>query len=126
MSDLREIFSGYIWEFPAVVDRVYDGDSVFCHILIYAGMELHDVNVRVEGINAIELRQKFGGEARDALADLLPVGTQVILRHRKSDKYSGRFLAVPIRMQDGVNVASEMLTCVASDGETPLATPYNP
>lgn len=115
---------GFIWQFPAEVDRVVDGDTVSVHVLWRPGEEGHDVDVRVEGINAIELRDRFGGEARDKAMELLPAGARVTLVARKKEKY-GRFLA-RIVMADGRDFSSEMLVAKASDGVTPLAVPYNP
>ncbi len=41
----------FVWQYPAVIDRVVDGDTVVCHIRMSAEMEVHEVNVRLEGIN---------------------------------------------------------------------------
>lgn len=46
--------------------------------------------VRIAGINAAELSEPGGPEARDALAGLLPLGTVVTLRHVRPDKFAGR------------------------------------
>lgn len=118
--------TGFVWHFPAVVDHVHDGDSVICHVLWRAHEVGHEVNVRVEGINAIELRKLYGGQARDALAAYLPRGEKLTLHHRRADKYSGRFLARIVRDRDHGDAGAHMLQQVASDGSTPLAVPYNP
>lgn len=49
--------------------------------------------VRIAGINAAELDEPSGPEARDALAGLLPLGTVVTLRHVRPDKFAGRIVA---------------------------------
>jgi endonuclease YncB( thermonuclease family) len=121
MSEI--IRPGFIWTFPGAVDSVTDGDTIVVHILWRPGEEGHGINVRIEGINAIELSQKFGAEARDYLLTLLPSGTQVTLVARKREKY-GRFLSQVI-LPDGRSAGQEMLTKKASDGVTPLAIPYN-
>ncbi len=112
----------FIWSFPAVVDRIVDGDTIEVHMQVTAVEERHGVDCRIEGINALELRDKFGGEARDALAKILPVGTPVILVHRRREKF-GRFL-VRVTLPDGSDVSDKMLTVLASDGVTHLAQPY--
>lgn len=124
--DHEVIRPGFVWQFPAVVDRIVDGDTLVAHILFHRaeGGEAHGVGVRLEGINAIELRQRFGTEARDALAELAPPGTQLTLVHRAPEKY-GRFMSRVIRA-DGLDVCAAMLTRTASDGLTPLAVAYNP
>lgn len=114
----------FVWTYPATVDRVIDGDTIECHIQ-FSPLETHDahgVNVRVEGINALELSQKYGGEARDWAASLLPAGTPVTLVAHKREKY-GRFLAKVV-LPDGRDFGTLMLTGVASDGVTPYAIPY--
>ncbi|MBA2703853.1 MAG: thermonuclease family protein [Blastocatellia bacterium] len=112
----------FIWQYPAEVDSVHDGDTVTVHMQVSAIEERHGVDCRIEGINALELRDKFGAEARDALAKLLPPGTPVILVHRRKEKF-GRFL-VRITLPDGTDVSDKMLTALASDGVTHLAVPY--
>lgn len=115
---------GFVWTFPGIVDEVTDGDTVVCHIFWRPDDEGHGINVRVDGINAIEIRDRFGGEARDFARSLLPAGTPVTLISRKREKY-GRFLA-RIILPDGRDFGGEMLVAKASDGSTPLAIPYNP
>lgn len=122
MSELRAP-TGFAWNFPAVVDRIIDGDSLEVHILRAAGEEQHGVNVRLEGMNAIELRQEFGREAQAYLAALAPPGTFVMLLHRKREKF-GRLLA-RAQLSDGTDLSTAMLTAKASDGVTPLAVPYS-
>lgn len=118
--------SGFVWQFPAVVDGVEDGDSVVCTVWWRPpgtpGAKGHDEGIRIEGINAIEKSQKFGIEARGYLAELLPIGTRVTLVARKREKF-GRFLA-RIITESGVDISNEMLTALASDGLTHLAVPY--
>lgn len=124
MSDREVIRPGFVWQYPGVVDRIIDGDTVVCHVLIAPEDEQHAVSVRVDGINALELSQQYGGEARDYAISILPPGTQVTLIARKREKY-GRFLA-RIVLPDGSDFGGLMLVAKASDGVTPLAVPYNP
>lgn len=121
MADL--IHPGFVWTYPAQVQRVVDGDTVECHVQ-FSPLEVHDaegVNVRVEGINALELKERFGGEAKAFAEGLLPVGSQVVLIARRREKY-GRFLA-HITLPDGSDFSAHMLAALASDGVTHLAVP---
>jgi endonuclease YncB( thermonuclease family) len=115
--------AGFVWQLPAVIDRVVDGDSLEVHVLRGADDVTHGVNVRLEGMNAIELRDQFGREAQGYLAALAPPGTAIMLLHRRREKY-GRFLARAI-LADGTDLSTAMLTAKASDGTTPLAVPYS-
>lgn len=116
---------GFIWQFPAAVDHVQDGDSVISHVMWAPGQEGHGENVRIEGINAIELNKPYGAEAKAYLANLLPPGTKYSLVTRKREKY-GRSMGRIIRLEDGLDVGETMLLAKASDGVTPLAVPYSP
>lgn len=73
--------------------------------------------VRIAGINAAELSEPGGPEARDALAGLLPLGTVVTLRHVRPDKYAGRVVAQVIT-GPGVDVGPWLI-------ERGLAVPWN-
>jgi micrococcal nuclease len=74
-------------ELAGHVVKVYDGDTIT--IETNAG---ETERVRLVDIDAPELRQAHGVEARDALADLLELdGGAVIVRHTGRDKY-GRLL----------------------------------
>jgi len=105
-----------------VVDRVVDGDTLEVHVLRGADRVEHGVNVRLEGMNAIELRDQFGREAQGYLAALAPPGTAIMLLHRKREKF-GRLLARAL-LADGTDLSTALLTAKASDGVTPLAVPY--
>lgn len=71
----------------------HDGDT--CHITVVDVLLSTPVllAVRILGINANELDEPGGPEARGALAELLPLGTVVSLRHVHPDKFAGRILA---------------------------------
>lgn len=112
----------FVWQFPATVDRVVDGDTVEMHVQITAEEERHGVNIRIEGINALELSERFGAEAKAKAERLLPVGTEVVLIHRRREKY-GRFLA-KVTLPDGSDFSDHMLAALATDGITRLAKPY--
>lgn len=81
--------------YNARVVSVHDGDTVNMIIdrgfFDYLGSVEHPIPVRILGINAIELGQPGGNEARDNLAVLLPVGSPVVLTSAKPDKYAPRW-----------------------------------
>lgn len=99
----------FVWVYPAGVDHVHDGDTVVCHVLIHPneGGELHEVHVRLEGINAPELNTAAGKAAKAYAETLLTPGMQVSLVARKKDKY-GRFLA-RIVMPNGDDFSTAMI-----------------
>jgi len=116
---------GFTWSFPAEIDRWVDGDSVFVHIQRTAREEQHGVELRLDGINAVELKTAFGPEARAFMDKLAPAGSLVMLVERNHKEKFGRELARVV-LPDGRDLCQEILTAIASDGVTPLAVPYNP
>lgn len=83
------------WIYPSctVVD-VHDGDTVRVDIDLGQDLWIMKRAVRLVGIACRELSDPGGPEARDALAELCPVGTRVRLDSRGWDKYAGRIDAV--------------------------------
>jgi endonuclease YncB( thermonuclease family) len=81
--------------YNATVVDVHDGDTFSVVIdrgfFDYLGSTAHPIPVRILGINARELTQDGGPEARDNLAALLPVGSPVVLATAKPDKYAPRW-----------------------------------
>jgi micrococcal nuclease len=74
----------------ATVLKVIDGDTVALDIDL--GFYTHEhMSCRLAGINARELRDPGGKEARDYLASMLKVGDEVVVASLKPDKYAGRF-----------------------------------
>lgn len=75
-----------------IVGRVIDGDTVVVDLDL--GWDIYTrVPVRLAGINARELRDPGGPEARDYLSRVLPENTAITVRSLDRDKY-GRALAV--------------------------------
>ena len=64
--------------------------------------------MRFAGINARELSDPGGPEARDRLAVLLPAGHHVTIRSVQADKYSGRVIAEVV-MANGTDVGRYLL-----------------
>lgn len=102
--------------YPAKVDLVHDGDSVylsidlgFDHLIVS-----HDwdgaprLECRVFGINAPELNTDAGKAARDFAKTLLPEGRIVQVTSHGWDKYGGRFDG-SITLPDGSDFAKAML-----------------
>lgn len=81
--------------YNATVVEVHDGDTFSVVVdrgfFDYYGSPVHPIPIRILGINAIELNQPGGIEARDNLASLLPVGSSVVLSTAKPDKYAPRW-----------------------------------
>jgi endonuclease YncB( thermonuclease family) len=74
------------------VTHVQDADTV--HVAVVDPLLSVPVvlSVRIAGVNANELSEPGGPEARAALVGLLPVSTLVTLRHVHPDKFSGRVI----------------------------------
>lgn len=83
-------------ELRGVVVRVVDGDT----IAVQSGEEIH--RVRLSGIDAPELAQSFGKEARASLAGLVQ-GKAVVIVWSKKDGY-GRLLGTVLVGSSNVNL----------------------
>lgn len=116
---------GFTWTFPAQVERWIDGDTPVLSIRRHATLEENAVQIRVDGINAIEIRDAFGAEAKSYAESLAPIGSTVVLVERNKREKYGRELA-RLLLPDGRDLSTEMLLAKASDGVTPLAVPYSP
>ncbi len=106
----------HVYSLPGVADRIIDGDSIVVHVRIAPGLELHGIHVRLQGINAPELRHEGGPAARDFLRSLLPEGAEITLVSSQEDKY-GRLLA-RVLLDDGSDASSLMLS---SGNAVPMA-----
>ncbi len=100
--------AAHVYSLPGSVDRIIDGDSVVVHVKIMPSVELHGIHVRLQGINAPELRHEGGPAARDFLRSLLPEGSEITLVSSQEDKY-GRLLA-RVLLEDGSDASSHMLS----------------
>lgn len=102
------------WIRNAVVIGVHDGDTVTLDVDLGYFAHCH-VPHRLVGINAPELNTPEGKASRDYLREILPVGSEVVVRSHKdgrtiaSDKYGGRFLADLVRKADGVSINRAMV-----------------
>jgi len=81
-----------------VVDFIIDGDTFGATVLMGNDMEI-PVRVRFMDIDAPELNGECESEiiaahaAKDRLAELIPVGSRVMLTQIKDDKFLGRINA---------------------------------
>jgi endonuclease YncB( thermonuclease family) len=95
----------------ATVVDVLDGDTFLAEAHVWPGQVI-EINIRVRGIDAPEMKSRCEAErvaalkARDALADL--VGESVRISNIGSAKYYGRVLA-DVETPDGDRVAEHML-----------------
>ena len=84
--------TNWLYQYPAVVLRVIDGDTVL--IKVNLGFYIYlEHSIRFFGVNAPELSTPEGKTAKAQLETLLPVGTNVMFQSHKGkpDKY-GRLL----------------------------------
>lgn len=83
----------------AIVVRVIDGDTVVVNANIWPGIVVHEISVRVDGIDTPERRGKCDAEkqlaesAKLMMADLFAPGSAVNLRNVRDGKFAGRVLA---------------------------------
>jgi endonuclease YncB( thermonuclease family) len=101
-----------IREYPAWVEKVYDGDTLTVFVDLGFDTWRHtDVRLVVTGklgINAIELKDPGGKEARAELLRLAPLGSSVQVTSYGWDKYGGRIDAAII-LADGRNLGEELV-----------------
>jgi micrococcal nuclease len=79
-----------MYQYRATVVRVLDGDTVLLDVDLGFYVTVRQ-SCRLMGINARELHDIGGPEARDHLLGLLPVKASVNLESVKPDKFAGRF-----------------------------------
>jgi micrococcal nuclease len=91
------------YEYRTLINRVIDGDTVEVDVDLGFGIWMKDQTIRLVGIDAPETRtlnkeeKLHGMRSKQRLFDMLPVGTEIILRSVKAsrsdakDKY-GRIL----------------------------------
>lgn len=103
---------------------IVDGDTLRVQVVDVLLSVPLVLMVRVLGVNARELHDPGGREARAALAAEVPPGTVVTLRQVQSDKYAGRLDAQLVTL-DGLDVGAWLVStgwAAAWDGrgERPL------
>ena len=84
-----------MYEYRCKILRIVDGDTVDVDIDLGFGVWMHKERVRIAGIDTPESRtrdlveKKFGLAAKQFLKDLMPIGSQQIIKTQK-DK-TGKF-----------------------------------
>jgi endonuclease YncB( thermonuclease family) len=101
------------WRMRATVRNVHDGDTIYGDLDQGLGVWNHGASpngmgLRIAGINARELADPGGVEARDYLADLVPVGTLMWVDSLAWDKYAGR-IDVNVTLPDGRDLATVLV-----------------
>src|SRR6266516_1407728 len=96
-----------MYDYPATVVRVVDGDTVHLSVDLGFYVELHDRSVRIAHIDAPELTTDAGKTAKIYAQELLPVGSRVTLYSHELDKY-GRVLGT-ITLADGRDFGQTMI-----------------
>lgn len=110
--------------YPAVVVSVHDGDTAT--VSVDQGWDNSRLcAIRLYGMNAIELIQPGGPEARDHLMAMLPVGLAVTLISHGWDKYGDRTDG-QILLPNGVDTGIQMVAdgyAAAWTGKGPRPVP---
>jgi len=97
----------------AVVDYIFDGDTFSAFVHLEQGIQI-SVRVRVMDIDAPEMAGQCDKEiewahrATNRLAELLPIGSKVMLSGIKDDKYLGRIDAY-VKTESGVDISKVMV-----------------
>lgn len=111
--------------YNAVVLAVHDGDTLTVSLDLGFNLRLQ-LTVRLVGINARELAEPGGPEARDALGAYLPPGREVSVRTLKPDKFGGRYDA-DVWLDAGHPTVSELMVATgwaaAWNGRGPKPVP---
>lgn len=98
---------------PATVDYIVDGDTFAATVHVADGIDV-PARVRLMNVDTPEMKGecaheiKMANRARDALGQMVPVGTRVELRDIKDDKYLGRIDAY-VSGADGVDVGRKLI-----------------
>ena len=119
---------GPAYRYAATVTGIHDGDTVTADVSLGFGTWRHAQAFRLLGLNAIELADPGGGEARANLAAILTATPGVILTSVKPDKFGGRYDA-RITLPDGTDL-TDLLTgagwAAPWDGRGPRPLPAWP
>lgn len=107
-----------MYEYKAIIKKVYDGDTITVDIDLGFGVWLQKQSIRLYGINTPEIRgeeRPAGLTSKDALLKWIPLESEIILRtHKDSKEKYGRWLGeilVPDEVNRGqlVNVNEELV-----------------
>lgn len=114
------------YEYNATVVRVLDGDTIVMDVDLGFFMYVR-MSCRLFGINAIELHDAGGSQAKTHLSSLLPAGTEVVVKSVQPDKYAGRFDGVVMLGDTNINqTLVDQGYAAAWDGKGPHPVPVWP
>lgn len=87
-----------MYEYKAIIRKIYDGDTVTVDIDLGFGVWLFKQSIRLDLIEAAEVRgeeRELGLKVRDTLREWLPLGSEVYLVTKKDQtgKY-GRWIGI--------------------------------
>jgi micrococcal nuclease len=95
------------YRYAATVVNVHDGDTVRADVDLGFGIWKRAASFRLLGLNAIELGDPGGREARDNLTALV-LGRTLTLTSVKPDKYGDRYDSL-LALPDGADVAALLI-----------------
>lgn len=88
---MTEIPLAPVYRYRALVVRIIDGDTIVCDVDLGFFVWVRNVKIRLSGINAFELNEPGGKEARDFVVGLVSAVPYLIIDSIKVDKYGGRW-----------------------------------
>lgn len=96
------------YTYAAVLGVGHDGDNVRADISLGFDQWIEQQSIRLDGGNARELSEPGGRESAANMAQVAPVGAQVVLRALKADKYGGRY-GGRITLPDGDDLTERLI-----------------
>lgn len=98
-----------VYDYRASVARVVDGDNVVLNVDL-GFSTWKKASFRLAGLNARELSEVGGPEAKVNLERMLPEGMLVILKSLKPDKYADRYDAIILVPDDSTSVNALLIS----------------
>jgi endonuclease YncB( thermonuclease family) len=96
------------YTYAATIVHIIDADSLVCDLDLGRHLWIRNAKHRLAGCNAIELGDPGGREARDNLAELLPLGCIVTLVSVKPYKYGDEYMA-QIILPSGEDLVTKLI-----------------
>ncbi len=98
--------------YNAVVQSIYDGDTIRVDIDLGFGTWIKNVSLRLHGIDAFEIRgeeREMGLKAKEFLIEKIPPFSEVVIHTYKDrkEKY-GRYLAI-VYDKNGMNINQQLI-----------------
>ena len=107
MKTPKPITPANLYAYKGTVLSIHDADTLRVGLSLGFSVS-YEVDVRLLGCNGIELAAPGGVESRDHLAAVLPIGTTVLLKTVRPDKFGGRYDA-QITLPDGTDLVSGLI-----------------